>query len=171
MLRRSRQSFFACGSHDCVDPALDSSSHRSPTKLGNHVVAQDLSGECIGQHAFESVADFDARASVLGGGDDEDPVVDFRLADLPGFGDAQDEGLDGLTFEGRDGQYDDLMLSLGLEAFEAADEGLLLRCGQEPGIVLDLSLQGRDVDDGCRGPGDKRKRRSEKECEAADRSG
>ena len=47
------------------------------------VVADDLSGEAIGQHPFEAVTDFDRHVPIVDGNQHEDAVIRLRLPDAP----------------------------------------------------------------------------------------
>ena len=62
----------------------------------------------VGERAFEAVADLDAQMAVVLGDDEQRAVVDLLAPDLPGFGDADRELLDGLLARRRHDQHRDL---------------------------------------------------------------
>ena len=87
-------------------------------KCGADGLVDDALRDRIGHRAFQTVADFDARASIVLRDEQDRTVVDALAAELPLLRDANAELLDFLGLRRRHDQHRDLAAFFRLEGRE-----------------------------------------------------
>ena len=150
-----------CRLHDRLDAGIDSFREFALPELRRDDAAYDLVAEGVGEHAFESVSDFDPHEAVILGDDQKDPVIPSLFPELVPFRDPHRIVLDALPVQGRDDQDGDLVGGCLFEFREGTFEIPRLPLGERPGQIGDPAVKFRDgklVLPGARGTGRKREK-------------
>jgi len=93
---------------DVVDAARDAVTVVAGLEARRHGVGNDHFRECVGQRAFQAIADFDSDALFVGRNQQQDAVVLRLFAELPGPEQLVGVRLDLLSLEGGYGRDDKL---------------------------------------------------------------
>ena len=97
----------------------------------------------VRDRTFQAVTNLDAHLAVVFRHDDDEAVVGALAADLPGFGKADAELLDGLGLGRRQQQHGDLRLAAALDGRKLRFEAAALRGVERVGQIGDAGVQRR----------------------------
>ncbi len=126
-----------CGPVD--DAALDI----ARTEFGQHLLLQDHTGEGVGQHWLQAIADLDAHLVFGGRQDEQGAVVLALLADAPGAAELIAVVRDVIALQRGQGDHHHLAAGLGLQPGELGGQLLLGIGRQHMSVVDDPAGQGR----------------------------
>ena len=105
-------------------------------EVRNHILILDASGKTVRQRAFQTVAYFNARASVLNGDDNERTVILLLAADAPLAQHFQSVILNRLAVESVDCQYSQLCCCFFVQLGAQTEHLLLILCRDDTGVIL-----------------------------------
>src|SRR5579863_3835239 len=74
--------------HHLLERRVDAAVEVPLAEVRRQGLIDDAVAQCIGQDPLEAVADFDARAPIVLGDEQDGPVIDLLAAELPLFGHA-----------------------------------------------------------------------------------
>ena len=124
-------------------------------EVRNHILVLDASGKTVRQRAFQTVAYFNARASVLNGDDNERTVILLLAANAPLAQNLQRVILNRLAVKSVDCQYCQLCCCFVVKLSAQAEHLLFILFRYDTGVVLYINAAAgrRSRRNGRRGAG------------------